>query len=112
MTDIAMTATTRKRSKRMSGKAIAQVRSQMDLHVNDFAACLGVSPASVYRWETTPKPRPRPSVAKVLAALATLSSGDLATLGVAIKSVFTANSPTAAITASQLVLAAITRPIE
>jgi uncharacterized Zn finger protein len=58
------TATTRRAAARAStaappkirptGKSVARLRKQQGLSVVQFAARLGVSPASVYRWEATP----------------------------------------------------------
>jgi DNA-binding transcriptional regulator YiaG len=37
---------------RPTGKSVARLRRQRGLSVAQFAAQLGVSPATVYRWET------------------------------------------------------------
>jgi len=41
---------------RPTGKSVARLRRQQGLSVAQFAAQLGVSPATVYRWETTQGP--------------------------------------------------------
>ena len=38
---------------RPTGRSIARLRKQLNLSVAEFAAQLGVAPASVYRWEST-----------------------------------------------------------
>ena len=60
------TTTTRRASAKMAtgtpskmrptGKAVARLRRQQGLSVAQFAAQLGVSPATVYRWEVTQGP--------------------------------------------------------
>ena len=41
---------------RLTGKSVARLRRQQGLSVAQFAARLGVSPTTVYRWETTQGP--------------------------------------------------------
>jgi uncharacterized Zn finger protein/DNA-binding transcriptional regulator YiaG len=41
---------------RPTGKSVARLRRQQGLSVAQFATQLGVSPATVYRWEATPGP--------------------------------------------------------
>jgi DNA-binding transcriptional regulator YiaG len=41
---------------RPTGKSVARLRRQQGLSVAQFAAQLGVSPATVYRWETNQGP--------------------------------------------------------
>ena len=41
---------------RPTGKSVARLRRQQGLSVPQFAAQLGVSPATVYRWEATQGP--------------------------------------------------------
>lgn len=38
---------------RPTGKSVARLRSQLKLSVSEFAELLGVTPASIYRWEKT-----------------------------------------------------------
>lgn len=70
--------------KRLSGKLIAGVRARMQLGVPDFAACLGVSLATAYRWEAAIWPRLRPSVAALVIALDGMSDEALKKLGAAV----------------------------
>lgn len=39
---------------RLTGNSIARLRKQADCSVADFAKQIGVTPATVYRWESTP----------------------------------------------------------
>jgi DNA-binding transcriptional regulator YiaG len=55
---------------RPTGKSVARLRSKQGLSVAQFAAQLGVSPATVYRWEVTQGPLNLQ--ARLLNALATL----------------------------------------
>jgi len=55
---------------RPTGKSVARLRRQQGLSVAQFAAQLGVSPATVYRWEVTQGPLNLQ--ARLLNALATL----------------------------------------
>lgn len=55
---------------RPTGKSVARLRRQQGLSVAQFAAQLGVSPATVYRWEATQGPLTLQ--ARLLNALATL----------------------------------------
>ena len=55
---------------RPTGKSVARLRRQQGLSVAQFAAQLGVSPATVYRWEATQGPLSLQ--ARLLNALATL----------------------------------------
>ena len=55
---------------RPTGKSVARLRRQQGLSVVQFAAQLGISPATVYRWETTQGPLTLQ--ARLLNALATL----------------------------------------
>jgi DNA-binding transcriptional regulator YiaG len=41
---------------RPTGKSVARLRRQQGLSVAQFAARLGVSATTVYRWELTPGP--------------------------------------------------------
>jgi len=41
---------------RPTGKSVARLRGKQGLSVAQFAAQLGVSPATVYRWEATKGP--------------------------------------------------------
>lgn len=39
---------------RPTGKSVARLRNQLKLSVSQFAERLGITPASIYRWEKTP----------------------------------------------------------
>ena len=43
-------------TRRLTGRAVARQREKLGMSVLEFAEMLGVSPASVYRWESTPGP--------------------------------------------------------
>jgi DNA-binding transcriptional regulator YiaG len=90
--------------KRLSGKLVAGTRARMCLSVGDFAACLGVSLASAYRWEADTWPRLRPSVAAIAVALAAKPDDELKALGAAIVAAREAGQ---AFQASRLVLDAV-----
>lgn len=90
--------------KRLSGKAIATVRERMGLSVADFAAALGVSLASAYRWEATSWPKLRPTPAALVTALAAMSDDALKTLGQEITHAIAGGGPFGA---SRLVLDAV-----
>jgi uncharacterized Zn finger protein len=46
----------KKSTRRLTGKSVARLRGKLGLSVPVFAELLGVSPASVYRWESTAGP--------------------------------------------------------
>lgn len=55
---------------RFTGKSVARLRNKLDMSVPEFAKRLGVSPASVYRWESTAGPlRLHTRTRELLAAL-------------------------------------------
>jgi len=43
-------------TRRLTGKSVARLRGKLGMSVPEFAELLGVSPASVYRWESTAGP--------------------------------------------------------
>ena len=46
----------KKSTRRFTGRSVARLRGKLGLSVPEFAELLGVSPASVYRWESTAGP--------------------------------------------------------
>lgn len=71
----------------MTGEEVANIRDRMGLDPFAFAAVLGVSVSTIYRWEATPVPEINPLQRDILAGLYAKKLGkrDGADLGDAVR---------------------------